>query len=163
VASCAIAKEDSSMRTSGYLGRPPRRRPASPSADPKYVGAVAGPGKRRLCVLVPTTTARRRFRLRWPALFLPFPLPICERAVDITPVAACPSTRSPEPSVTIEHAIGALTAAAAMTCARALRELARGRLTQATRAHGGDLVQQLYVLRQATVGELDFDRAARTH
>ena len=52
-------------------------------------------------------------------------------------------------------------AAAASKIAIALAELHNGGLTPATKQHGGDLVAQLYGLRQYMAGYWDFDAVAR--
>ncbi len=50
---------------------------------------------------------------------------------------------------------------AASKIAIALAELHNGGLTPATKQHGGDLVAQLYGLRQYMAGYRDFDAMAR--
>ena len=64
--------------------------------------------------------------------------------------AATADARSGGPS--IKRYLGELMAAAASKIAIALAELHNGGLTPATKQHGGDLVAQLYGLRQYMAG-----------
>ena len=54
-------------------------------------------------------------------------------------------------------------AAAARAIVRALMEYQNGETRPATTRHGGDLIAQLYSLRQSTIGYLDFDATARAY
>ena len=67
-----------------------------------------------------------------------------------------------EPPPLIERVIGEVVAAAARAIVRALMEYQNGGAQPATTRHGGDLIAQLYALRQACAGELDFDAVARS-
>ena len=66
-----------------------------------------------------------------------------------------------EPPPLIERVIGEVVAAAARAIVRALMEYQNGGAQPATTRHGGDLIAQLYSLRQSTIGYLDFDATAR--
>jgi len=68
-----------------------------------------------------------------------------------------------EPPPAIERIIGELVAAAACAIAQTLDERANGGLRPRTKMCGGDLITQLYALRQACAGELDFDATARAY
>jgi hypothetical protein len=63
----------------------------------------------------------------------------------------------------IERAIGDQVADACGAIARALMEYQNGGLTTGTKMHGGDLIAQLYALRQYMVGTWDFDAMAREY
>jgi hypothetical protein len=74
-----------------------------------------------------------------------------------------PATATPEPEPqSIEVLIGTVVAAAAIALLRALYEWENG-LTPAARTAGGDLVAQLWELRQSTLGEIDFEQVARIY
>jgi hypothetical protein len=75
----------------------------------------------------------------------------------LSPAPAAPAPASDEP---IERLIGEVTAAAAVALMAALQEWQNGKLTPKTRTAGGDLVAQLWELRRATMGELDFEQVA---
>jgi hypothetical protein len=79
----------------------------------------------------------------------------------VTPHA--PASSTAEPSPTIERHVGELVAAAAGAIAEGLRERQTGGLTAATKRHGGDLICELYQLRQYMVGYWDFDVIAREY
>lgn len=51
-------------------------------------------------------------------------------------------------------------AQAASAVAEALREFERGKLTARTKSHGGDLIFELFKLRQFLIADFDFDRIA---
>ena len=72
-----------------------------------------------------------------------------------------PSNSLPPPAM--ERVIGEVVAAAARAIVRALMEYQNGGARPATTRHGGDLIAQLYALRQATIEQLDFDAMARTY
>jgi len=76
-------------------------------------------------------------------------------------IPAQPQFASQEPPPAIERVIGELVAAAARAIVRALVEYQNGGAQPSTTRQGGDLIAQLYGLRQATVEELDFDATAR--
>jgi hypothetical protein len=79
------------------------------------------------------------------------------------PAPTCPSSWLPLPSApSFDELIGEVVAAAACAIAQALREFQNGGLRTETKMHGGDLIAQLYALRQYMVGYWDFDRVART-
>jgi hypothetical protein len=86
--------------------------------------------------------------------------------VDSTPIV---TTHAPAPSKadiapTLERLVGELVAAAGMAIAEALAERSDGGLTPATRVRGGDLIAQLYGLRQFLIVDFpNFDSIARTH
>jgi hypothetical protein len=109
-------------------------------------------------------TRHCRFRLCWPALFLPPLLPLRERAVDYTPTSI---THAPAPSSTdtgpsIERHVGALVATAGIAIAEALDEHRHGALSPRTKMRGGDLICELVRLRQFLIADLpDFDSIAR--
>jgi len=59
--------------------------------------------------------------------------------------------------------IGEVVAAAVAVIAVGLDERSNGGLRLKTKLTGGDLIAQLYALRQACAGELDFDATAREY
>jgi len=73
---------------------------------------------------------------------------------------------APVPSITassLECLIGETMMLASAAVAAALDERSRGRVSRQTSQQGGDLLVQLYALRQVCVNEgLDFDHIART-
>jgi hypothetical protein len=69
---------------------------------------------------------------------------------------------TPASETEIEVLIGDVTAAAAAALAQALQEYWTGDLSLKTKLHGGDLVAELWKLRQSTLGEIDdFEQVAR--
>ena len=80
----------------------------------------------------------------------------------LTPTAACPSPCPPLPQPpAFAELIGEIVAAAVAVIAVGLDERSNGGLRPRTKLAGGDLIAQLYTLRQACTGELDFDATAR--
>jgi len=76
---------------------------------------------------------------------------------------ARPTTADPSPLSPFDLA-GVLVATLAVELARGLREVAvRGAITDATQARGGDLLRQLFFLRQECPDAVEFDRSARAH
>jgi hypothetical protein len=61
----------------------------------------------------------------------------------------------------MEHYIGQQVAGAASALALALGEFQNGGLTPMTKGQGGDLIAELYRLRQYMIGTWDFDKIAR--
>jgi hypothetical protein len=79
----------------------------------------------------------------------------------VTTFESTPSTTAIEPS--LERCVGELVAAAAGAIAEGLRERARGKLTTPTKMAGGDLIAELFRLRQFMIADWDFDGMCRTH
>jgi hypothetical protein len=73
--------------------------------------------------------------------------------------ALSPSASEPEPS--LDRCIGELVAAAAGAIAQGLHDFAHRGLTIRTKARGGDLIADLYRLRQFMIADWDFDALAR--
>ena len=71
-----------------------------------------------------------------------------------------PATPAPAPEPDIKVLIGEAMAAAACIMAQALGEYWDGGLTPKTKTASGDLIAQLYELRQSTMGEFDFEQVA---
>jgi hypothetical protein len=81
-----------------------------------------------------------------------------------TPAAASPSPCPSLPQTpAIAELIGEVVAAAVAVIAVGLDERSNGGLRLKTKLTGGDLIAQLYALRQACAGELDFDATAREY
>src|SRR5262249_48862803 len=160
-----------------------RRSPRHSAAD--YWGCTIGDGResrsgadQRASFVCANTTGEassapllRSFSVplcNWPsprlrsATFLMPPLYPRECAVDphaaVSPFAPALSKAEPEPC--IERHVGELVASAASAVAEALREFQNGGLRTSTKIHGGDLICELYKLRQFMVGYWDFDRIA---
>jgi len=100
-----------------------------------------------------------------PFFLLP-PLPIESATVQPTPavdtLAPSPSTTA-APANTLERHVGELVAAAATAILQALREFQNGGLTASTKMQGGDLICELYRLRQFMIADWPFDAIAREH
>jgi hypothetical protein len=82
------------------------------------------------------------------------------------PLPATSSPLSSTPVPAIEQLIGELVAIAACLVAAGLREFREhGQLRMGADAQqtGGELMSALITLREATAGQLDFERVARTH
>ena len=87
----------------------------------------------------------------------------------LAPTALAPSTStsttatSPsKPASWLEHHLGQTVAAAASTIAEALGEFQDGGLTSRTKGRGGELIFELFRLRQFLIANFpDFDRLAR--
>src|SRR5262245_29460221 len=87
-----------------------------------------------------------------------------ECAVRPTPAAVSLSPCPPLlPAPSMAELIGELVAAAVAVIAVGLDERASGGLRPKTKLTGADLITQLYALRQACAGELDFDAVAREY
>jgi len=85
--------------------------------------------------------------------------------VDLTAhTTLAPASSTPDdPGASLEHSVGEIVAAAAVTLAQGLREMERGKLTLRTKMKGGDLVFELFKLRQFLIADFDFDRICREH
>jgi hypothetical protein len=70
------------------------------------------------------------------------------------------SSSAPAPVLSLERCVGELVATAAAVLAEGLREFAHRGLTIRTKARGGDLICELFRLRQMMVGAWDFDGIA---
>jgi len=78
------------------------------------------------------------------------------------PIPALVPAPAPAIEPEIERVIGEATAAAAAALAQALTEhWSDGGLSFKAKKTGGDLVAELWKLRQGTLGELDFESVAR--
>jgi hypothetical protein len=86
-------------------------------------------------------------------------------AVDPTPIVTthAPVRSTAKPSRTIERYVGEIVAAAAGAIMEALAEYQTGGLTAATKSRGGDLIAELYGLRQYMIVDWPFDQIAREH
>jgi hypothetical protein len=78
-------------------------------------------------------------------------------------LAPAPSTATAKSASSLEQLIGELVAAAVAVISVGLDERANGGLRPKTKLAGGDLIAQLFTLRQACAGELDFDVVAREY
>lgn len=85
--------------------------------------------------------------------------------MDLSPtnITLAPARSTAEPSPSIEHHVGELVAQAAATLAAGLREKSRGKLSLRTKMAGGDLIVELFKLRQMMVADWPFDSIAREH
>jgi hypothetical protein len=78
-------------------------------------------------------------------------------------IISAPAPSTAETAPTLERHVGERVAAAALTLAEALAERQDGGLTRATKMRGGDLIGELFGLRQHMVGFWDFDALAKEH
>ena len=82
-------------------------------------------------------------------------------AVTTSAPSSSPSTAPPN---TIEYRVGAIVAAAGIAIAEALAERADGGLTPTTKMRGGNLIAELFRLRQFLIADFpNFDAMAREH
>ena len=77
----------------------------------------------------------------------------------VTPHAPAPSSDDTGP--TLERHVGELVAAVAAALAEGLRELQLGKLTDRTKAHGADLLVELFKFRQMMIADWPFDAICR--
>jgi hypothetical protein len=87
--------------------------------------------------------------------------------VNLTPVTihapARSTNKTPASTSSLEPLVGKLVASAAFVIVEALAEYQAGGLTPVTKSRGGDLIAELYGLRQFMLADFDFDSIARTH
>ena len=85
--------------------------------------------------------------------------------MDLAPVDTAVASQSTATDIgpSIERHVGEIVAAAAGTLAEGLRERSRGKLSLRTKMAGGDLIVELFKLRQMMVADWLFDRICRQH
>jgi hypothetical protein len=79
----------------------------------------------------------------------------------LTTPASLPVASALPSALLPEEVIAEITAAAALAVAQALREFQQDGLSFKTRGRGGDLIAQLFGLRLAYAGQIDFYAVAR--
>jgi hypothetical protein len=80
-----------------------------------------------------------------------------------TPAPASSRSTAATPANTIERHVGTIVAAASIAILQALREFQNGGLTASTKMQGGDLICELYRLRQFMIADWPFDVIVREH
>src|SRR5262249_14732454 len=142
-----------------------RARPAGPFCANR---ARARPWEARWRVFQPvrsSSTARPRLRLRCPTPSCLRPPCLEGLAVDLAPVDTAVASHSTATDLvpSIQRHVGEISGAAAGTLAEGLRERSRGKLSLRTKMAGGDLIVELFKLRQMMVADWPFDRICRQH